>query len=66
MKAWYTVKAMEETIAIYSNPQTVEYDFFGDLNSCEDVARAIEIAQNKLHTTECVSLQFKAQCESED
>lgn len=58
--AWYTVKAMEETTAIYSNPKVVEFDFFGDLNNSADMATAREIAQNKLHTTEYVSLQFKA------
>lgn len=58
--AWYTVKAMEETVDIYSKPKTVEFDFFGDLNSSADMKRAREIAQNKLHTTEYVSLQFNA------
>ena len=55
-RAWYIVKATEEADVT----KTVEFDFFGDFNNCSDVALAIEIAQNKLHTTGCVALQFKA------
>lgn len=51
---WYIVKATAEADAT----KTVEFDFFGNPNSCESVALAIEIAKNKLHTTGCVSLQF--------
>ncbi len=57
--SWYIVKAMKETDAINSNPKTVEYDFFGDISNPADMELAREIAKNKLHTVESVSLEFK-------
>lgn len=60
MKTWYIVKAMIETNTKLSDPQIVEFDFFGDPNSHEGYALATEIAKNKLHTTESVAMCFEA------
>ena len=65
MKVWYTVTAMKVRDTHLINPKMVKFDFFGDPNSDEGYALVIEIAQNKLHTTEGVALHFKLQEESE-
>lgn len=58
-KAWYKVKAMKLTDTRHNNPLIIEFDFFGDPNSDEGYALAMEIAKNKLHTTESVVMYFE-------
>ena len=59
MKAWYTITAMKVRDTHLINPKMVKFDFFGDPDSDDGYALAIEIARNKLHTTEGVALHFE-------
>ena len=57
MKTWYTVKAMRVRDTHLNEPETVEFDFFGDVDNDYDLV--MEIAKNKLHTTESVCFKIK-------
>ena len=56
---WYIVKATAQNSHMFTNPDTVTFDFFLDLGDSFQVQTCSEYAGNLLHTTDDVELVFK-------
>lgn len=58
MKEWYVVVAVRSKDVNCADADMVAFYFFGDPGDSCDIESAVEIAKNKLHTTDDIFYHF--------